>query len=203
MGVDSGVFGSLSFFFFFLLEAPALPEMKLTRSSMFLSSFGCAASPPWRLRSSRRQMTHSTGGFPGSSSPAQSRALAVHTSRRVSTQIHQRLRATRLPRGSSTISELPCRTHLPRSIRMDSLWPVSGLARTGPAVMRSGCCAGAWCTCNNSSNSTYSASAPAACSCGWGPKCSGGISASCTMRIVRSELWYLGRPLPRLGKATM
>mmetsp|Transcript_50216 Transcript_50216/g.143586 ORF Transcript_50216/g.143586 Transcript_50216/m.143586 type:complete len:211 (-) Transcript_50216:1354-1986(-) len=111
---------SLSFFFFFFFEPPALPAMKSTSSSRFRRSSRGGASPTRTLRSSMRQMTHSTAGFPGASSAWQSSELAVHMRRNVSMHIHQRLRTTRFPRGSSTTSVAICRTHLPKSIRMDS-----------------------------------------------------------------------------------
>mmetsp|Transcript_29878 Transcript_29878/g.85578 ORF Transcript_29878/g.85578 Transcript_29878/m.85578 type:complete len:203 (-) Transcript_29878:211-819(-) len=142
------------------------PSMNFASSSMLFSSGALASTtdpellplPPPALFSSARHMTHSRGAAAASSSALQSNELALHTRRNTSTHIHQRLRTSFCPLcfESSMMSVAICRTHLPKSMRMNSRCCVSGLTRTGPeAIFKGGCLAASF-TRERSSNSTYS-----------------------------------------------
>mmetsp|Transcript_16225 Transcript_16225/g.50049 ORF Transcript_16225/g.50049 Transcript_16225/m.50049 type:complete len:260 (+) Transcript_16225:1-780(+) len=190
-------------------------SMKSIKSSMSLSSCRSCSSSFLLMGAwvSMSRMTHSCGGTPALSSAVQSIWSTLQSSRKVSMHIHQRFCTSRWPpRGSSMMSVAMRWMHWPMSTRTNSFWPVCLSARTGPMLMRSGCCEGTSCSRERSSNSTYS-SAPgmslrsdgglkrkwfATAPCALGSR---EISSSRTTRSVNNALWCFWRPWSRSGNA--
>mmetsp|Transcript_27945 Transcript_27945/g.64923 ORF Transcript_27945/g.64923 Transcript_27945/m.64923 type:complete len:223 (-) Transcript_27945:338-1006(-) len=156
-------------FFFFLLalgffSALEAPFMNFAISSMLGSGQSVRPFPSKDAadgpRTSTKLITHSKAGASALFSPAQSRWLASQMTLSNCMGIHQRVRTSLEPlcAMSSMVSVRRSRAHLPRSIRMNSRCFVSGLVRTGPAVIFSAGCSAASFTRDSNSNSMYSPS---------------------------------------------